>query len=180
MVHLVKYYTCKFLTELTSVFFSTSDSGHQAESPSAECSTFGEADRSTGDINTNDPVDKAGIVVREGEDMLEDMQEEGQEEGRDGAEYNPEGQEVDLGNIRVFPGRPFLDPGRIPNLAANPVHEQLLGRQVDHVWGQGVKLGEVVHNPHAIDPVPKATSAGDSAMKRLERKLQQHQEAGMW
>lgn len=43
-----------------------------------------------------------------------------------------------------------------------------------HMWGEGVKLGAVEHNPHSIDPVLRAHTPGESAAKRLEMR-QQHQ-----
>lgn len=138
-----------------------------------DCSSSGEVS-STDDTITDKPVNRDGS----GE---EEMEEEGGEVEEGGG-----GQEIGPGNIREFPDGPILDPGRIPNLAANPFHEELLGRQPGHVWGGGVKLGEVEHNPHALDPVPRAASAGESAMKRLERNQQQqqqqqrHQGAGWW
>ncbi|XP_058958852.2 uncharacterized protein [Pocillopora verrucosa] len=48
------------------------------------------------------------------------------------------------------------------------------GGGVGHMWGEGVKLGAVEHNPHSIDPVLRAHTPGESAAKRLEMR-QQHQ-----
>ena len=49
-------------------------------------------------------------------------------------------------------------------------------REHGHSWGGGVRLGAVEHNPHAIDPVLRAQTPGESAVKRLEmRQHWQHQ-----
>ncbi|XP_022788726.1 uncharacterized protein LOC111328529 isoform X2 [Stylophora pistillata] len=53
-----------------------------------------------------------------------------------------------------------------------------------HLWGEGVRLGAVEHNPHSIDPVLRAQTPGnpgESAAKRLEMREQQKMqpEAGL-
>jgi len=42
-----------------------------------------------------------------------------------------------------------------------------------HMWGEGVRLGAVQHNPHVIDPVLRAQNPGESAVRRLKMRQQQ-------
>ena len=77
----------------------------------------------------------------------------------------------ELGSFLDMPGRNVLGIGGMHNMRA---------REHGHAWGGGVQLGAVEHNPHAIDPVPRAQTPGESALKRLEMRQQpEHQpEAG--
>ena len=55
---------------------------------------------------------------------------------------------------------------------------RLAGQQGHHVWGEGVKLGTPVDNPHAIKPAFRAQSALESAVKRMDIQNQALQAAG--
>ena len=123
------------------------------------CHPSNEAGISLGD-GSNNPARPADSARMENRGRVEEVQGE-------------DGQGIQLPGVGAPLGGPLPNHGGMIN-AGN------LGlvRQVNHVWGEGVKLGEVEHNPHAIDPVPKATSAGDSAIKRLERRLRPHHHEG--
>lgn len=73
----------------------------------------------------------------------------------------------------------FLDMP-VPNVLDIGGRHNIRARELGHAWGGGVRLGAVEHNPHAIDPVPRAQTPGESALKRLEMRQQpEHQpEAG--
>lgn len=77
----------------------------------------------------------------------------------------------ELGGFLDMPGPNVLGIGGMHNIRA---------REHGHAWGGGVQLGAVEHNPHATDPVPRARTPGESALKRLEMRQQpEHQpEAG--
>ena len=62
--------------------------------------------------------------------------------------------------INDLPRPPGLD---IPGLGRH--HQQ-------HFWGQGMRLGAVEHNPHAIEAVLEASSPGESAARRMEMRAQ--------
>lgn len=65
--------------------------------------------------------------------------------------------------------------GLNPNVLGIGGMQNLFARgQHGHMWGEGVKLGAVEHNPHAIDPVLRAQTPGESAVRRLEMR-QHHQ-----
>ncbi|XP_068670809.1 uncharacterized protein [Montipora foliosa] len=63
-----------------------------------------------------------------------------------------------------------------PNVLRIGGRNNVRAREHGHSWGGGVRLGAVEHNPHAIDPVLRAQTPGESAVKRLEmRQHWQHQ-----
>ena len=51
--------------------------------------------------------------------------------------------------------------------------QNFVARGHGHMWGEGVRLGAVQYNPHAIDPVLRAHTPGESAVRRLEMRQQQ-------
>lgn len=67
-----------------------------------------------------------------------------------------------------------------PNVLGIGGLQNVIARGRGHTWGGGVRLGAVEHNPHVTDPVLKAQSPGESAVRRLEMRQHQqlHQEAG--
>lgn len=68
-----------------------------------------------------------------------------------------------------------------PNVLGIGGLQNVIARGRGHAWGGGVRLGAVEHNPHVIEPVLKAQSPGESAVRRLEMRQHQqlHQEAGI-
>lgn len=52
--------------------------------------------------------------------------------------------------------------------------QNFVSRGHGHMWGEGMRLGAVQHNPHAIEPVLRAQTPGESAVRRLE--MRQHQQ----
>ena len=67
-----------------------------------------------------------------------------------------------------------------PNVLGIGGLHNVIARGHGHAWGSGVRLGAVEHNPHTIEPVLRAQTPGESAVRRLEmRQYQQLQpEAG--
>ena len=59
-----------------------------------------------------------------------------------------------------------------PNVLGIGGFNNAIARGRGHMWGAGVRLGAVEHNPHTIDPVLRAQSPGESAVRRLE--MRQH------
>ena len=59
-----------------------------------------------------------------------------------------------------------------PNVLGIGGFNNAIARGRGHMWGAGVRLGAVEHNPHNIDPVLRAQSPGESAVRRLE--MRQH------
>ena len=51
--------------------------------------------------------------------------------------------------------------------------QNFVARGHGHMWGEGVRLGAIQYNPHAIDPVLRAHTPGESAVRRLEMRQQQ-------
>ncbi|CAH3185471.1 unnamed protein product [Porites evermanni] len=67
-----------------------------------------------------------------------------------------------------------------PNVLGIGGFNNVIARGRGHMWGAGVRLGAVEHNPHNIDPVLRAQSPGESAVRRLEMRqhLQRRPETG--
>lgn len=101
------------------------------------------------------------------------------EQGVVGAEGDRPGSNRDVGRVQ-----PDVEAGleRIINDLPNPPGLDILGlgRHQQHQWGEGMRLGAVQHNPHAIEPVLQASSPGESAARRMEMRAQllQHRLAG--
>ncbi|XP_031551245.1 uncharacterized protein LOC116288582 isoform X2 [Actinia tenebrosa] len=71
---------------------------------------------------------------------------------------------VEVGLERIIndlPNPPGLD---IPGIGRNQPRQ--------HQWGEGMRLGAVNYNPHAMEPVLQANSAGESAARRMEMRAQ--------
>ena len=64
--------------------------------------------------------------------------------------------------------------GLNPNILGMGGMQNFVSQGRGHMWGEGVRLGAVQPNPHAIDPVLRAQNPGESAVRRLE--MQQHQQ----
>ena len=69
-----------------------------------------------------------------------------------------------------------------PNVLGIGGFNNAIARGRGHMWGAGVRLGAVEHNPHNIDPVLRAQSPGESAVRRLEMRqhLQPRSETGRY
>ena len=69
-----------------------------------------------------------------------------------------------------------------PNVLGIGGFNNAIARGRGHMWGAGVRLGAVEHNPHNIDPVLIAQSPGESAVRRLEMRqhLQSRPETGRY
>ena len=69
-----------------------------------------------------------------------------------------------------------------PNVLGIGGFNNAIARGHGHMWGAGVRLGAVEHNPHNIDPVLRAQSPGESAVRRLEMRqhLQRRPETGRY
>lgn len=63
--------------------------------------------------------------------------------------------------------------GLNPNVLGVGGMQNFVARGHAHMWGEGVRLGAVQHNPHVIDPVLRAQTPGESAVRRLEMRQQQ-------
>lgn len=63
--------------------------------------------------------------------------------------------------------------GLNPNILGVGGMQNFVARGRGHMWGEGVRLGAVQHNPHVIDPVLRAQTPGESAVRRLEMRQQQ-------
>ena len=61
-----------------------------------------------------------------------------------------------------------------PNILGIGGLQNVIARGRGHAWGSGVRLGAVEHNPHTIEPVLRAQTPGESAVRRLE--MRQHQQ----
>ena len=78
--------------------------------------------------------------------------------------------------LQDFPEIPHPNVLRIGGL------NNAIARERSHMWGAGVRLGVVEHNPHTIDPVLRVQSPGESAVRRLEMRqhLQPRPETGRY
>ena len=88
---------------------------------------------------------------------------------------NEERQDEDVVMFDRSPPPELEDHLRAPLEGLNPnvlgiggMQNVVIGGHASHMWGEGMKLGAVQHNPHVIDPVLRAQTPGESAVRRLE------------
>ena len=58
--------------------------------------------------------------------------------------------------------------GLDPNVLGVGGAQMFAERHQCHVWGEGMRLGEVEHNPHTAAPLPRVQNPRVSAERRLE------------
>ena len=122
----------------------------------------------TGGLPSNSCPDEQGHVLSHGNDPsgnADDADEEQEDANPPVFDRSPPPELED--HVRV----PL--EGLNPNVLGLGGMQNFVARGHGHMWGEGVRLGAVQRNPHVIDPVLRAQTPGESAVRRLEMRQQQ-------